>query len=211
MGEHVCVLQNAKKGVGRPIAGGGHVAKCLLTVMNAMCVIPQAIVEAALFETFATVLISPLTAILTCRFLLDLHHANRAAASGPTSVTSTLFSGSPASLSLHFAGGAESQPPEGGGGQTATRSMRSSNHAAPLPAFIASMGEQVHMHLGQPLGEPTYSDEDGIELTSSSVDSGLARRAEAERWGRMACESEDHCELPVPRRPHADGGAAVTA
>ncbi|KAM5531440.1 hypothetical protein V8D89_014897 [Ganoderma adspersum] len=89
-------------------------------------------VETALFQTFATSVVSPLTAILTCRFLLDLHHVTRSATPGPTSTTFAPSLGS-MSLGLDLAAleGAEPQP-EG-------------SLPTVLPPFIASMGEEVHM------------------------------------------------------------------
>ncbi|PIL34476.1 hypothetical protein GSI_03253 [Ganoderma sinense ZZ0214-1] len=213
-------------------------ATSLLTIMNAMCIIPQTvhptppmpprwphlissltylfkIVKAALFETFATVVISPLTAILTCRFLLDLHHANDAATSGPTSTPS---------MDLHFAGGFDLQF-QGPGSSTlmapGPSGSVSRGTTAELPAFIASTGEQVYMHLGtgqsfefldQDVGGGQRTDSGGgvreFELTSSRGDSGGARRADVERQGRRTHDSEDgftvSCRL-------GDAGARVAA
>ena len=92
-------------------------------------------------------------AVLTCHFLLALHQADRTA-------TSTRNSAAPssASLGLHFAAGAEFQ-----GSPTRSRSRAGT---AALPAFIASMGEQVHMgpHYGDAMDSVGWDeDEDEVE------------------------------------------------
>ena len=91
-------------------------------------------------------------AVLTCYFLLALHRVDRTA-------TSTRDSAGPssASLGLHFAAGAESQG-------SPTRSWGRARTAA-LPAFIASMGEQVYTgpHFGDVM-DGTGWDEDEDEV-----------------------------------------------
>ncbi|KAI1794950.1 hypothetical protein LXA43DRAFT_95257 [Ganoderma leucocontextum] len=100
----------------RVMLHNGSVYFIVITVMN---IIDTALSQAPsdFIATYAIFPTSPVTAVLTCHFLLDLHQANR---TGTTP--------SSPSASLNFAAG------------------RRGSHSA-LPAFIVSMGSQVRTGL----------------------------------------------------------------
>ncbi|PIL23416.1 hypothetical protein GSI_14727 [Ganoderma sinense ZZ0214-1] len=91
----------------------------IITVLDVLVLILFQDPDTVIYGNFATLFLTPATMALTCRFLLDLHQANREA------TAPSLPSGIP---TLNFAPSTDSQP---------TREA--------LPAFIASMGSLVHM------------------------------------------------------------------
>lgn len=103
----------------------GSVYFIVITAINILNIIltPIASPVGVSLGSIATIANNPVTAVLTCHFLFDLREANRSGA--PPSSPSAL-------PSLHIAGGSQD-----------------GSHGA-LPAFIASMGSQLHTP-GHPL------------------------------------------------------------
>ncbi|KAM5543404.1 hypothetical protein V8D89_002655 [Ganoderma adspersum] len=98
----------------------GSIYFLVITGMNILNLILYQISSGAL--TYAGIITSPLSIVLTCRFLLDLRQADRTANAPPSL-------GAVPSLNFDVVDG----------GQTASRRS--------LPAFVASMGSEVHTGL----------------------------------------------------------------